>query len=362
MMSASQQHRDTQQLISLIAQCDPLGDRPTAGWSRTAEADAVIRRITSGELGTIVDATARSRRRSRRPAILVAAVLIGSAGVAAASQFLGGPAPSQVKEDLAGVDQGIPSDLRYNPDVKDARLVAQADGASLYYAGLADGGYCSEMVTPPSHPAGAVCVPGGSLDQRSINVTVPFVDPVTTSSPFVVGGRINVSGATALHATFADGSTQSVTLGDSGFFVFAVAADHLTEAHLHGVELAATDGSGKEIASVRVPPTDFSNPDEQDAKQPIFVSTISTEDDFTKVLGVEGSVNIPGAATLELRYPDGTTVAIPLDADGRYRYDLPERRTDDLFDAPGRLIARDAMGSELASIPVAAVAYWRSTP
>ena len=250
----------------------------------------------------------------------------------------------------------------YNPDVKDARLVAQADGASLYYASLADGGYCSEIVTPASGPAGAICVTGGSLDQEPIHVTVPFDDPVTTSSPFVVGGRVNVSGATSLQATFADGSTQSITLGDDGFFVFAVGADQLAEAHQHGVKLVAADAAGTEIASVDIPPTDFSDPAKQDAKQPIFVSTISTQNDLTKVLGVEGSVNVPGAVTLELRYPDGTTVDIPLAADGRYRYDVPEQRTGDLFDTPGWLIARDASGKELARTPVAAVAYWRSNP
>jgi hypothetical protein len=80
------------------------------------------------------------------------------------------------------------------------------------------------------------------------------------------------------------------------------------------------------------------------------------------VLGVEGSVNVAGAATLELRYPDGYTAEIPMTAGGRYRYDLPVQRRDDLFDVPGQLIARDARGRELATAPIAAVAYWRSVP
>jgi hypothetical protein len=151
-----------------------------------------------------------------------------------------------------------------------------------------------------------------------------------------------------------------LTLGDDGFFVFAVATDQLAEAHQLGVKLVATDVAGTEIASVDIPPTDFSNPAKQDARQPIFVSTISTQNDLTKVLGVEGSVNIPGAVSLELRYPDGTTVNIPLSGDGHYLYNVPEQRTGDLFDTPGWLIARDGSGIELARTPVAAVAYWRS--
>jgi hypothetical protein len=323
----------------------------------------MLQRIVAGERSGVVNvgSDAPSRRRGRRLAILIVALLIAGASIAAATQLLGGPAPVQVKEDLANVDQGMPSDLRYNPDVKDARLVAQADGASLYYASMADGGYCSEIVTPTSGPAGAICVTGGSLDQEpTIHVTVPFDDPVTTSSPFVVGGRVNVSGATSLQATFADGSTQSITLGDDGFFVFAVATDQLAEAHQLGVKLVATDVAGTEIASVDVPPTDFSNPAKQDARQPIFVSTISTQNDLTKVLGVEGSVNILGAVSLELTYPDGTMVNIPLSGDGHYHYNVPEQRKGDLFDMPGWLIARDGSGIELARTPVAAVAYWRS--
>jgi hypothetical protein len=363
-MTLSRRRRDTQHVISSVARCDPLADRPTAGWSRTAEADAIIRRIAAGEISTSVAAVPGTppRRRGSRPVILVAALLVTGAGVAAASQLLGGPAPSQVKEDLANIDQGIPPDLRYNPDVQDARLVARADGASIYAASLADGGYCSEIVTPVSGPAGAVCVPAGSEDPASIHVTAPFDDPLTLSSPFVVGGRVDVSGAASLLATFADGSTQPVALGDDGFFVFAVASDRTAQAHRRGLTLVATDTAGTQIASVDVPPTDFSNPEKQDAKQPIFVSTISTENDLTKVLGVEGSVNVAGAVTLELRYPDGTTVDIPLSADGHYHYDLPERRTDDLFDVPGQLIARDAAGDQLAVAPVAAVAHWRSAP
>jgi hypothetical protein len=361
MMRVIQRRRDLERLVSLVAGCDPVGVTGEE-WSQSGEADAMFQRIVAGSRGVAVTAAGTTpRRRGKGPAVLAVAMLIAGAGVAAASQFLGGPAPSQVKEDLAAVDQGMPSDLRYNPDVRGARLVAQADGTSLYYASLASGGYCSEMVVPTG-PAGAICVPGQSMGQEPIHVTVPFTDPLTTSSPFVVGGRVNVSGVTSLQAIFADGTKQSITLGNNGFFVFAVAGQELADAHLHGVRLAATNLAGSEMASVAIPPTDLGNPSKQDAMQPIFVSTISTQDDLTKVLGVEGRVNVPGAASLELRYPDGTMVAIPIRSDGHYRYDLPERRTGDLFEKSGWLIARDASGDELARTPVAAVAYWRVSP
>jgi hypothetical protein len=189
---------------------------------------------------------------------------------------------------------------------------------------------------------------------------VPFIDPVTTSSPFVVGGRVNASGATSLAAVFTDGASRPVPLGDAGFYVFAVTPDHLADAHRRGLSLVATDAEGVVVATAEVPPTDFRDPEALDAKQPIFVSTISTHTDFAKVLGVEGSVNVPGATSLELHYPDGTAVEIPLRPDGSYRYDLPSARRDDLYDRPGELVVLDADGSRLAATPVAAVAYWRA--
>src|SRR5439155_15354773 len=149
------------------------------------------------------------------------------------------------------------------------------------------------------------------------------VDPLTVRSPFVVGGRVNEAGATSLEVVFADGTSEPVTLGDGGFFVFAVSNEHLADAHRHGLSLVATDAAGAEIARTRVPPTDVTSPEDHDANQPIFVSTISTQRDFTKVLGVEGHVNVGGAVSLELRYPDGTVADVPLEADGSYRYDLP---------------------------------------
>jgi len=74
---------------------------------------------------------------------------------------------------------------------------------------------------------------------------------------------------------------------------------------------------------------------------------------------VEGSVNVQGAATLTFTYPDGTSIDVPLNPDGSYRFDIPEGRQGDLYRSPGTLVARDADGKVLAHAPVAAVAYWR---
>ena len=77
------------------------------------------------------------------------------------------------------------------------------------------------------------------------------------------------------------------------------------------------------------------------------------------MLGVEGRVNADDATRLELRYPDMTTVRIPIDEQGRYRYLLPTDRQDDLGERPGSLTAFDANGDQVATAPVASVAYWQ---
>ncbi len=353
--------RRTDAVLQAIRRADPLRGERLTGWSRTDEAALLLDRIVDGERPATGGAVAaRPRRRAVRP-LMVAAVLLVIGGTAAgAGRLLGGPAPSDVRGDLAAVDQGMPADLRLDPDVRNARLVASADGAQLFAADLTGGGSCAEIVTPDGRAAGAVCTTAAALASEPIGATVPFNDPVTISSPFVVGGRVNASGATSLEAVFSDGASRPVPVGDAGFYVFAVSPEHLADAHRRGLSLVATDAAGTVIATAEVPPTDFRDPEALDARQPIFVSTISTHSDFTKVLGVEGRVNVQGATSLELRYPDGATIRIPLDRDGSYRYDLPAARRDDLFDRPGELVALDADERQLATTPVAAVAYWRA--
>jgi len=112
---------------------------------------------------------------------------------------------------------------------------------------------------------------------------------------------------------------------------------------------------------VAVPPLHDDDPQgtRLDHAQPIFVSTISSSDDLTVVLGVEGSLNVAGAATFELEYPDGTTVMIPVGPNGAYQYMLPTDRQDDFATASGRLIGRNAAGEIVATAPVSSAANSR---
>ena len=168
---------------------------------------------------------------------------------------------------------------------------------------------------------------------------------------------MNVAAST-LEARFADGAADPIAMGTDGFFLFVVPADELAGAHASGFELQALDSTANVSGSSSVPPSDTGSPRATDRLMPIFVSTISTHGDFTKVLGVEGRVNVEGATRLELRYPDTTTVRIPIDEQGRYHYLLPAGRQDDLGERPGTLTAFDANGDQVATAPVASVAYW----
>nr|MDP9341419.1 hypothetical protein [Actinomycetota bacterium] len=338
-------------LIKLVREADPAPDAMASAWGRSREAELIL-------LATLASEPARRRphvvRRSARIA-LVAGLLVVIGGVAAgAAAILGQPAPPEVKHDIQSVDAGLPADLALNPDVQRAHVVASTGSSTLYAATLKDGGYCMELASGGA-PRGAVCTIASQ--ELPIDLTVPFSDPVTETSPVTAGGRVNASTAATLSVHFPDGSEAEIPLGDDGFFVYDVPAAELASVHQGGFLLMARDPAGAEVAEARLPADFAEGPRDQD--QPLFVSTISDGSDFTKVLGVEGSVNAQGAVSLTFTYPDGTTIDVPLKLDRSFRFDIPQGRQGDLYHAPGTLVARDADGDVVAQAPVAAVAYWR---
>ncbi len=350
-------------LDAVVRAADPASATDVDAWSCSSRPEEIYRSVVKDDPAVAaapISSGHPQRPRSRRVLAVAAALVLLTAGTATAAALLfGEPAPEKVKKDLRGVDAGYPADLRLNPDVEGAVSVASTGTSTLYYARLKDGGHCTELVIAQK-PAGAVCTPGGQVEYQPIEVTVPFTGPVTDASPVTVAGRVNAGGVTALQIRYADGSTDAVPFGDDRFFVFDVPAEHLASTHQDDFTLVATDSSGNTVVATTVPAVKQDDVEAQDRLQPIFVSTISGGSDLTKVLGVEGSVNVEGAASLELRYPDGATVEIPLNPDGTYRFDLPAERQGDLFPKPGLLTARNANGKVLATSPVAAVAYWRS--
>src|ERR687887_1126320 len=139
----------------------------------------------------------RHRRgwRLRAAAVAGAAVLVLSGAAFGISVLLGWPAPEHVKRELAAVDQGMPEDLRLNPDVEHAVAVAATDTATLYAATLRGGGSCSEIVTADDRGRGATCTTSAQYVARPIDITLPFDEGATPETPVVVGGRVNATGA-----------------------------------------------------------------------------------------------------------------------------------------------------------------------
>jgi hypothetical protein len=301
----------------------------------------------------------RRRRHVVRTVALVSAALatLAGAGLATAA-LLGWPAPEHVRQEIAAVDQGLPADLRLNPDVEHARAVVWTGSSTLYAATLRDGGSCTEIVTAGDRGRGARCTTGAELGSRPIDVTLPFDDGEAADAPVVLGGRVNARASASLEIVYAGGASEVVRLGDGRYFLFEVPAERRASVRASGFELIARDREGAVVSRTTVP-TDWDDPAVPDEQAPLYVSTRSDESDFTKVFGLEGHVSAPGARTLELDYGDGTRATIPLRPDGSYEYALPTDRTDD-FMQPRTLVARDADGREVADATVAAVAYWRA--
>jgi len=351
---------NTQEIEGLIRLANPVTVEDARAWQASPAATA-IRAITPA----ISEPIDPGRDRAFRPARIRVAALAGAillvigAAAGTAAILLGEPAPPAVRKDMAGVDAGFPADLRLNPDVANARSVATTGTSTLYFAELKDGGYCTELVTS-GVPRGAVCHTAHELASIPLEVTIPFTDPVTNTSPVTIGGRVNTAGASSIEIRYGDGSSGSIPLESGGFFVYEVPAGHLAVIHGSDFQLVAIAQDGTEVATAHVPAIGEEPEGPVEDPAPITVDTISDASDFTKVLGVRGRVNAEGAVSLEFQYPDGTVVSVPIQEDGSYDFDIPAEREADLFEAPGTLVARDAGGKEVASAPVAAVAFWRA--
>jgi hypothetical protein len=298
-------------------------------------------------------------RLTRAVALAGCALALASSAAVAGFEILGSPAPPAVQRDLRNIDRGMPRDLRLNPDVDHARAVAASNDSVVYFASLKGGGYCAELVTKAAGPRGAVCSTADQSASEDLSVTVPFTDPVLPDSPVTVSGRVSSNKAHAVEVVYPDGGSDSVELGASGFYVADVPPEHLAAVHAHGLMLVARSEGGAPLAQAVVPSDAITPPSEAHRPHdPIELDTVSTETDFTRVLRVRGELFIAGVDHMSLRYPDGVTVALPLEG-RRFDYPVPRERQRDLM-TPGTVTAWSANGRRLAERPIAAVAYWHS--
>jgi len=207
----------TDALLEAVRTADPIADIDAQQWSSSADAQRVLDSIVGSSI-----VVARRPSRRRRTLWIGATVVVAGAmatGVAA-SGMLGEPAPEPIRADLAAVDQGLPEDLRANPDVENAMAVASTAGGVLYAADVKDGGYCYELATNGDQPRGAVCVTASRLGDRAIDITAPI--PSDDTAPLFVAGRINDDRVERIVARYPNGTTVDVELGLAGYWLFEV--------------------------------------------------------------------------------------------------------------------------------------------
>ena len=346
----------SEKLMSLIRRADPLDPDELRSWTGSERRERVLREVcaTAAE-----PASKRRRRRSRLVAVAAAGILVGGAA-AAATTIVGRPAPDTVRAHLAELDEGMPPDLRYNPDLSNAHAVAATTSGTLYAADLPDGGYCIEAASADHQPRGGTCVRASAAAVQPVEVLAPI--PPDDDAPLLIGGRLNSTDLETLEVIYEGRAASPVLLGLDRYFLIQVPAADQAAALDDGVRLTGLDSHGRVAARVNIPPLRDNDPDGTavDRQQPIYVSTISDGTDFTQVLGIDGRVNLPGYATLELAYPDGARVRVPTGTDGSYRFDLPRARRADFARSFGVLTARDAAGRALGTAPVGSVAAWRA--
>lgn len=295
----------------------------------------------------------RRRRRLTSAAVVIGAALTVSVGTIGAVRFLS--APEKVQNDLAALDQGMPSDLRYQADVSNAHAVAEGDGVVLYAASNAKGGYCTEIVTDASGAMGAVCRSSSESEATPVGLTVA---PLTKESGVVIGGRATPPGAASLELHYTDGSDASLSLSPGGYFASVLPEDKAEAVRSSGFSYIVKSSTGATLASGSVP-ADWNEAAPPDSKEAFSFTTVSHADDFTKVYGLEGRAHDPSIAKIVLELSDGTTLDTPVGEAGQFALEIPASRVGD-FMRPQQLLAEDASGKVVSSRPVAAVAWWRA--
>jgi len=177
-----------------------------------AEVLALLRREPE-RVGVLYD---RYARRLLTSALAAAVVIIG-ASAAASGWLIGAPAPPSVKADFGT----YAPQLGFHPDPGSAVLVAQDGSDQLYATTNSEGSYCLVASTPWKQPGsnsdGGTCI---SKEIAETPIVAGFV--AGTENVQVFAGRVSVSGAASISFPLPDGSTRTVPLGTSGFFLTSI--------------------------------------------------------------------------------------------------------------------------------------------
>ncbi len=253
---------------------------------------AMIVATVWGELGPAAERylapgtrTSHRRRRQRRAVgVGLVVAVVGTAGAVAARAALGDPAPPPLQASMAAIDEGMPDDLRLNPDVSNARSVARDGDAVMYAADLPDGGVCTEIAVG-GKPAGAICRSGNEAPQP-IEASIPGTPEDPASTPVVVGGRV-AADADRVVVVVGEEVRIPVVLAPGGFFVVALDEVEST-AGRQRMLIEASKGSDL-VASIDV--SDAFTP-ESGTLDPIAAELISGDGDLSRVVSIYGTVQV----------------------------------------------------------------------
>ncbi len=260
-----------------------------------------------------VETSARAHRR-RLAAGLTAlgAVAVLAAVAVAAVDELGRPAPRPVQKQLHDSVAAIfvsHSDLTK----RRARVLARARDAVLYGIDDDQADYCIELLGANRgltygfscrsgiRVVGKRGVTGGEVDSPVTSVVVDGVVP-----PVVHFGRL-ASGTVAARAVYADGSTEKITIGSNGFFVYEPNAAHMQAARRGSMVIQFLERDGTPLTYQLLPQQPFS----------------STGKHFDHI---SGRTVITDAVELQITIQSGTsrrgrTINVPISSDGRFSWD-----------------------------------------
>jgi hypothetical protein len=202
-------------------------------------------------------AAIRQRRSSRRRLVAVAVValvaIIALTGVATGGVgwLTGTPAPHSVIADFGTYTP----QLGFHPDPGSAVLVASDGDSHLYATTNAEDSYCIAVSTPwrnlGQEPDGGTCVSKATAEK-------PIVAglPSGTADTVVLAGRVAVAGAVSVSVQLRDGTTRTIPLGTSGFFISNIQGKPCQHGDQYGdwsPQFVALNSAGKPVAASTIP-------------------------------------------------------------------------------------------------------------
>jgi hypothetical protein len=210
-----------------------------------------LRADLAGAVRADLRRSARRRRLARLS--LVPALVLASAGVAAAVVGgLGGPAPDRVTHSLQRLDHLLPPSVRdaphrESPDLQRLRVVAQADG-HVVYAEQHDGIHCAVTASADGRPDGWQCLPTAKQPGPHEIGLITGGGGSTREQNFAAG-RVGAPSARTVEIRVAGAPDPLVArVGLDGYFVAQLPDATMNASRAPSLAITALDRDGTVVA------------------------------------------------------------------------------------------------------------------